>query len=58
MASDRSDRYPLIREAVAALAPASVTIDGEAVWCDGGGLARAASRADRRHSTAPHPTAG
>src|SRR5476651_207929 len=36
---DWTDRYPLIREAVAALAPASATIDGEAVWCDGEGLA-------------------
>jgi ATP-dependent DNA ligase len=36
---DWTDRYPLIREAVAALAPASAVIDGEAVWCDGDGLA-------------------
>jgi ATP-dependent DNA ligase len=36
---DWTDRYPLIREAAAALAPASATIDGEAVWCDGDGLA-------------------
>src|ERR1700709_2527122 len=34
---DWTDRYPLIREAMAALAPASATIDGE--WCDGDGLA-------------------
>jgi bifunctional non-homologous end joining protein LigD len=34
-----TDRYPLIREAAAGLAPASATIDGEAVWCDGEGLA-------------------
>jgi len=36
---DWTDRYPRIREAVAALVPASATIDGEAVWCDGAGLA-------------------
>jgi bifunctional non-homologous end joining protein LigD len=36
---DWSDRYPLIREAVAALASASLTIEGEAVWCDRNGLA-------------------
>jgi bifunctional non-homologous end joining protein LigD len=36
---DWSDRYPLIREAVAALGVTSATIDGEAVWCDDGGLA-------------------
>jgi bifunctional non-homologous end joining protein LigD len=36
---DWTDRYPLIREAAAALAPASATIDGEAAWCDGDGLA-------------------
>jgi bifunctional non-homologous end joining protein LigD len=34
-----SDRYPRISEAVAALRMASATIDGEAVWCDGEGLA-------------------
>jgi bifunctional non-homologous end joining protein LigD len=36
---DWSARYPRIREAVAALRTASATIDGEAVWCDGDGLA-------------------
>ena len=36
---DWSDRYPLIREALVALPAASITIDGEAVWCDGAGLA-------------------
>ena len=36
---DWSDRYPRISEAVAALRTASATIDGEAVWCDGKGLA-------------------
>jgi bifunctional non-homologous end joining protein LigD len=36
---DWSDRYPRISEAVAALRTASATIDGEAVWCDGDGLA-------------------
>jgi ATP-dependent DNA ligase len=36
---DWTERYPLISAAIAALAPASVTIDGEAVWCDGDGLA-------------------
>src|SRR5450432_538956 len=36
---DWSDRYPRISAAVAALRTASATIDGEAVWCDGEGLA-------------------
>jgi hypothetical protein len=36
---DWSDRYPRISAAVAVLATASATIDGEAVWCDGAGLA-------------------
>jgi bifunctional non-homologous end joining protein LigD len=36
---DWTDRYPRIAEAVAALRTASATLDGEAVWCDGGGLA-------------------
>jgi bifunctional non-homologous end joining protein LigD len=36
---DWSDCYPRISEAVAALRTASATIDGEAVWCDGDGLA-------------------
>jgi bifunctional non-homologous end joining protein LigD len=36
---DWTDRYPLISAAVAALQTPSVTIDGEAVWCDGAGLA-------------------
>jgi hypothetical protein len=31
--------YPRISEAVAAVQVASATIDGEAVWCDGEGLA-------------------
>jgi bifunctional non-homologous end joining protein LigD len=36
---DWTDRYPRISAAVAALRTASVTIDGEAVWCDDDGLA-------------------
>jgi bifunctional non-homologous end joining protein LigD len=36
---DWTERYPLIGKAVAALRAASATIDGEAVWCDGAGLA-------------------
>jgi ATP-dependent DNA ligase len=36
---DWTDRYPRISEALAALQPASATIDGEAVWCDGEGFA-------------------
>ena len=36
---DWSDRYPRISAAVVALRTASATIDGEAVWCDGDGLA-------------------
>jgi bifunctional non-homologous end joining protein LigD len=36
---DWTDRYPRISEAVAGLPTASATIDGEAVWCDGAGLA-------------------
>jgi len=36
---DWSERYPRIRAAMAALGPASATIDGEAVWCDREGLA-------------------
>jgi bifunctional non-homologous end joining protein LigD len=36
---DSTDRYPLISAAVAALRAPSATIDGEAVWCDGAGLA-------------------
>src|SRR5258707_15753415 len=36
---DWSDRNPRISAAVAALAPASLTIDGEAVGCDSDGLA-------------------
>jgi ATP-dependent DNA ligase len=36
---DWSERYPRISAAVATLQAASVTIDGEAVWCDGEGLA-------------------
>jgi bifunctional non-homologous end joining protein LigD len=35
---DWTDRYPLIREAVAGLPARSVTIDGEAVYCDHTGL--------------------
>jgi bifunctional non-homologous end joining protein LigD len=34
-----TERYPLIRKALAALRTASVTIDGEAVFCDDGGVA-------------------
>jgi bifunctional non-homologous end joining protein LigD len=36
---DRTERYPRISEAVAALRTASATIDGEAVCCDGPGVA-------------------
>jgi bifunctional non-homologous end joining protein LigD len=36
---DWSNRYPRISETVAALGTASATIDGEAVWCAGEGLA-------------------
>jgi ATP-dependent DNA ligase len=36
---DWTDRYPRISAAVAALRPASVTIDGEAVCCDDAGVA-------------------
>ena len=36
---DWPDRYPRISEAVGALRTASATIDSEAVWCDGAGLA-------------------
>jgi bifunctional non-homologous end joining protein LigD len=36
---DWTDRYPLIREAAAALRARSVTIDGEAVYCDQTGMA-------------------
>jgi ATP-dependent DNA ligase len=36
---DWTDRYPRISEAVAGLRTASAAIDGEAVWCDGEGLA-------------------
>ena len=43
---DWTDRYPRISEAVAGLRTASATIDGEAVWCDGDGLAAS----DKLHS--------
>jgi bifunctional non-homologous end joining protein LigD len=36
---DWTDRYPRIREAAAAIAPASAVIDGEAVFCDAVGVA-------------------
>jgi bifunctional non-homologous end joining protein LigD len=36
---DWTERYPLIRKAVEALRTASVVIDGEAVCCDGAGVA-------------------
>ena len=36
---DWTERYPRISAAVSALRTASATIDGEAVWCDGDGLA-------------------
>jgi ATP-dependent DNA ligase len=36
---DWTQRYPRISTAVAGLGAASATIDGEAVWCDGEGLA-------------------
>jgi bifunctional non-homologous end joining protein LigD len=36
---DWTDRYPLIRDAAAGLRARSVTIDGEAVYCDHTGLA-------------------
>jgi ATP-dependent DNA ligase len=36
---DWTERYPLISKAVAALRTASATIDGEALYCDGAGVA-------------------
>jgi bifunctional non-homologous end joining protein LigD len=36
---DWTDRFPLIREAVAALRPAALVLDGEAVCCDEDGTA-------------------
>jgi bifunctional non-homologous end joining protein LigD len=36
---DWTDRYPLIREAVAALRPGALVLDGEAVCCDSDGVA-------------------
>jgi len=45
---DWTDRYPLIRDAAAGLRARSVTIDGEAVYCDHTGLAIF----DRLHSRA------
>jgi bifunctional non-homologous end joining protein LigD len=36
---DWTDRYPLIRTAMAALRASSAAIDGEAVCCDGAGVA-------------------
>jgi ATP-dependent DNA ligase len=36
---DWTDRYPLIRDAVAALRATSAVVDGEAVCCDGAGMA-------------------
>jgi ATP-dependent DNA ligase len=36
---DWTRRYPRVSAAVAGLEVATVTIDGEAVWCDGAGLA-------------------
>jgi bifunctional non-homologous end joining protein LigD len=36
---DWTDRYPLIRAAVAALRADTAMVDGEAVWCDSDGLA-------------------
>jgi bifunctional non-homologous end joining protein LigD len=36
---DWTDRYPLLREAVAALRAVSAVVDGEAVCCDAAGLA-------------------
>jgi bifunctional non-homologous end joining protein LigD len=35
---DWTDRYPLIRKAVAALRTASAVVDGEAAWCDDAGF--------------------
>jgi ATP-dependent DNA ligase len=48
---DWIERYPRISGAVATLGMASVTIDGEAVWCDGQGLAIF----DKLHSRAYEP---
>ena len=45
---DWTERYPRIREALATLRTASATIDGEAVICDGSGVAVF----DRLHSRA------
>jgi ATP-dependent DNA ligase len=45
---DWTARYPLIREAVAAIPAQSVIIDGEAVYCDGAGI----SVFDKLHSRA------
>jgi ATP-dependent DNA ligase len=36
---DWTGRYPRITEAVAAIRPLQAVVDGEAVWCDGAGLA-------------------
>ena len=36
---DWTDRFPLIREAVAALRPSAMVLDGEAVFCDPNGTA-------------------
>jgi hypothetical protein len=36
---DWTDRYPSISEAVAALRALQPVVDGEAVWCEGNGLA-------------------
>src|SRR5258708_26839259 len=46
---DWTNRYPLIRKAVAALRTESATIDGEAVWGDDGGLAVFDELHSRRH---------
>ncbi len=49
---DWTDRYPRISAAVAALRPASVTIDGEAVCCDDTGV----SVFEKLHSRCAIPT--
>jgi ATP-dependent DNA ligase len=38
LSPDWTERYQLIRDAVAALRPSSATIDGEAVCCDEAGV--------------------
>jgi bifunctional non-homologous end joining protein LigD len=51
---DWTERYARIREAVAALATASAVIDGEAVCCDGTGVAVFEKLHSRAHDRAFH----